>query len=60
MRKMISLLLALVVLAACFAACGSNDSESKEELSNPEQSAVSAEESSEPVSEEDPCGMSGS
>ena len=55
MRKMISLLLALVVLAACFAACGSNDSESKEELSNPEQSAVSAEENSEPVSEEDPA-----
>ncbi|MBO4795231.1 MAG: hypothetical protein J5547_04035 [Clostridia bacterium] len=53
MKKLLALVLCLLITAACFAACGSNGNESKDEPAS-EQSAVSAEESAEPVSEEDP------
>ena len=54
MKKLLAIVLCLLITAACFAACGSNDNESKEEPASGGQSAVSAEESAEPVSEEDP------
>ncbi|MBO4501259.1 MAG: hypothetical protein J5760_03365, partial [Clostridia bacterium] len=55
MKKLLAILLCFVLFAACFAACGKAEEEqSKEEPVSTEQSAVSAEESSEPVSNDDP------
>ena len=56
MKKIFALLLCLVLIAVCFAACGRTEEEqSKDEPVSEGQSVpVSEEESSEPVAEEDP------
>ncbi|MBR5031116.1 MAG: hypothetical protein IKX49_00270, partial [Clostridia bacterium] len=55
MKKIFALLLCLVLIAVCFAACGRTEEEqSKDEPVSADRSAVTSEENSEPASEEDP------